>query len=240
MRRFLLALCALLLGACQSSASTTAITMDWSYMVGSNADEIWHTKANFYRQGQAAHGSSNGSAGFVGPKALKAKDYRWRVGKGRGLYNQPVPDLVEIEWVSFHDKKRYAIRLDLPADLAEQMRQVYRVKVGNEWRETRRDHIGLGLATGGYVEVFLMDSSPYLSPDILLARGLAHEVTDEEYDPSGLRDPLSSQFKNRWARFEAEFADAYQQYPIPSGMAWAPIMDAYRAAQPKTDQYPVK
>ena len=29
MRRFLLALCALLLGACQSSASTTAITMDW-------------------------------------------------------------------------------------------------------------------------------------------------------------------------------------------------------------------
>ncbi|WP_072670092.1 DUF2931 family protein [Vibrio injensis] len=235
MRRFLLALCALLLGACQSSASTTATSMDWSYMVGSNADKIWHTKANFYRQGQAAHGSSNGSAGFVGPKALKAKDYRWRVGKGRGLYNQPVPDLVEIEWVSFHDKKRYAIRLDLPADLAEQMRQVYRVKVGNEWRETRRDNISLGLATGGYVEVFLMDSSPYLSPDILLARGLAHEVTDYWYDETM---PLNRQYAID--EFWAEFADAYQQYPIPSGMAWAPIMDAYRAAQPKTDQYPVK
>ena len=237
MRRFLLALCALLLGACQSSASTTAITMDWSYMVGSNADEIWHTKANFYRQGQPVHGSRNGSSSQVVVRALRDKDYSWLVSGGRGLYNQPVPDSVEIEWVSFHDKKRYAIRLDLPADLAEQMRQVYRVKVGNEWRKTRRDNIGLGLATGGYVEVFLMDSSPYLSPDILLARGLAHEVTDDWYDQ---QYPLSEQYKNSWARFEAEFADAYQQYPIPSGMAWAPIMDAYRAAQPKTDQYPVK
>jgi len=236
MRRFLLALCALLLGACQSSASITITTtsMDWRYMVGSNADEIWHTKANFYRQGQPVHGSSNGSAGFVGPKALKAKDYRWRVGKGRRLYNQPVPDSVEIEWVSFHDKKRYAIRLDLPADLAEQMRS-YKVKVGKAWREVRRDNIALGLATGGYVEVYLRN--PHVTPDLLLARGLAHEVTDDWYDQ---QYPLSEQYKNSWARFEAEFADAYQQYPIPSGMAWAPIMDAYRAAQPKTDQYPVK
>ncbi|EKO3698643.1 DUF2931 family protein, partial [Vibrio metschnikovii] len=183
------------------------------------------------------HGSRNGSSSQVVVRALRDKDYSWLVSGGRGLYNQPVPDLVEIEWVSFHDKKRYAIHLDLPTDLAEQMRQVYRVKVGNEWRETRRDNIGLGLATGGYVEVFLMDSFAYLSPDILLARGLAHEVTDDWYDQ---QYPLSEQYKNSWARFEAEFSDAYQQYPIPSGMAWAPIMDTYRAAQPKTDQYPVR
>ncbi|MGL4777711.1 MAG: DUF2931 family protein, partial [Aeromonas veronii] len=31
-----------------------------------------------------------------------------------------------------------------------------------------------------------------------------------------------------------------KQYPVPNGMAWAPIMDAYRAAQPKTDITPVQ
>ncbi|MBC3618524.1 DUF2931 family protein [Vibrio metschnikovii] len=232
MRRFLLALCALLLGACQSSASTTTTSMDWRYMVGSNADKIWHTKANFYRQGQPVHGSRNGSSSQVVVRALRDKDYSWLVSGGRRLYNQPVPDSVEIEWVSFHDKKRYAIRLDLPADLAEQIRS-YKVKVGKEWREVRRDNIALGLATGGYVEVYLRN--PHVTPDLLLARGLAHEVTDYWYDETM---PLNRQYAID--EFWAEFADAYQQYPIPSGMAWAPIMDAYRAAQPKTDQYPVK
>ena len=230
--RYVLYALLLLLAGCGGDKAPT--TMDWRYMVGSNADEIWHTKANFYRQGQPVHGSRNGSSSQVVVRALRDKDYSWLVSGGRRLYNQPVPDSVEIEWVSFHDKKRYAIRLDLPADLAEQIRS-YKVKVGKEWREVRRDNIALGLATGGYVEVYLRN--PHVTPDLLLARGLAHEVTDDWYDQ---QYPLSEQYKNSWARFEAEFADAYQQYPIPSGMAWAPIMDAYRAAQPKTDQYPVK
>lgn len=39
---------------------------------------------------------------------------------------------------------------------------------------------------------------------------------------------------------EKAYGDAYQQYPSPCGMAWAPIMDAYRAApySPKQIQPP--
>ncbi len=100
-------------------------SMDWSYIVGSNADEIWHAKANFYREGSLIHGSSNGDAGYVGVEALQQKDYRWRIGGGRKLYNKPIPDKVDIEWISFHDKKRYGITLTLPQDLNTQLAQNY-------------------------------------------------------------------------------------------------------------------
>ena len=93
-------------------------------------------------------------------------------------------------------------------------------------------YVSYGLASGGYVEVFLRN--PKVTPDILLARGLATEVTDDTYDK---RVPLNKQYAID--EFWAKFGQAYQQYPTPTGMAWAPIMDAYRAAQPKTDTDPV-
>ena len=222
-------LMALGLMACQDNGPTS---MDWRYTVGSNADGIWHTKANFYREGKPVHGSANGASSRVDEKSLKERDYRWLVSGGRSGYNEPVPDKVVIEWVSYHDKKRYGITLDLPKDMAAQMARRYRVQVGDKWREEQRNNIALGLASGGYVEVFLRN--PKVTPDILLARGLATEVTDATYDK---RVPLNKQYAID--EFWAKFGQAYQQYPTPTGMAWAPIMDAYRAAQPKTDTDPV-
>lgn len=57
-------------------------TMDWRYMSGSNADEIWHSKANFYKEGKPIHGSGNGALRAVSAKSLKNKDYHWFVGGG--------------------------------------------------------------------------------------------------------------------------------------------------------------
>ena len=102
--------------------------MDWDYCVGSNADEIWHTRALFSREGMGSNESSNGVASLVDEERLKNKDYRWQVGKCQSFYGQPVPDKVEIEWVSYHDKKRYGITLDLPKDLGKQIAQLYRLK----------------------------------------------------------------------------------------------------------------
>ncbi|MFM4940577.1 DUF2931 family protein [Aeromonas enteropelogenes] len=230
MRWLILPLVALGLMACQDNGPTS---MDWRYTVGSNADGIWHTKANFYREGKPVHGSSNGAAVALSERSLKEQDYRWDVGAGRSGVDQPVPDKVVIEWVSYHDKKRYGITLDLPKDMGAQMARRYRVRVGDKWQEEQRNNIALGLASGGYVEVFLRN--PKVKPDILLARGLATEVVD----PYDLRYPLAKQFEKRWESFDNSFSKIYQQYPTPSGMAWAPIMDAYRVAQPKTDTDPV-
>ncbi|HHQ4530455.1 TPA: hypothetical protein ACSP1Y_004273 [Aeromonas hydrophila] len=58
MRWLILPLVALGLIACQDNGPTS---MDWRYTVGSNADGIWHTKANFYREGKPVHGSASGS-----------------------------------------------------------------------------------------------------------------------------------------------------------------------------------
>jgi len=221
-----------LVAACQA-APTGPKPLDWRHMVGTNADELWVTEVLFYRQGQLVDASTNGALRSVSANSLKEKDYRWSIGKGRRDIH-PAPDRVEVEWVSYHDKKRYRISLALPAELESMIAQRYRVNVGKEWREERRDNIGLGMAPGGYVEAFL--TSVRVTPDILLARGIAKEVTDDPYDQ---RYPLSSQFKNAWARFDKDYRDAYKQSPTPSGMAWAPIMDAYRAAQPKTDEQPI-
>lgn len=219
----------LMVGSTCRAASSPEM-MSWRYMSGSNADEIWHSKANFYKEGKPIHGSGNGVLRAVSAKSLKNKDYHWFVGGGRSLDNRAIPDKVDLEWVSYHDKKRYGITLALPKDLGAQMAQGYRVDGG----VAQRNIIGLGMAPGGYVEVFLTKYN--VKPDILLATGLANEVTDDYYD---LKVPLASQYQKRWASFDEKYHAAYQKYPIPSGMAWAPIMDAYRAKQPRTDLEPV-
>lgn len=229
MRRWLL-LPLLLLGLAGCNDNGPA-KMDWDYCVGSNADEIWHTRALFSREGMGSNESSNGVASLVDEERLKNKDYRWQVGKCQSFYGQPVPDKVEIEWVSYHDKKRYGITLDLPKDLGKQIAQLYRLK-GE--RTAQHNYVTLGLSPGGYVEVFLR--SPDQLPDVLVASGMAHEVTDDWYDK---KVPLDSQYQERWASFDKNFRPYYDKYPIPTGEAWAPIMDAYRAAQPKTDTDPV-
>ena len=131
--------------------------------------------------------------------------------------------------MSYHDKKRYGITLELPKDLGKQMAQRYRLK-GD--RIAQRNYIALGLAPGGYVEVFLESPDPL--PDVLIASGMAHEVTDDWYDK---KMPLNRQYGID--EFTEQFGTLYQKYPIPTGEAWVPIMDAYRAAQPKTDTDPV-
>lgn len=231
MRTLLLLLLLPLVTACQA-APTGPKQLDWRHMVGSNSDELWVTEVLFYRQGKLVDASTNGSAGFVGPKALKAKDYRWRIGKGRRDVH-PAPDKVEVEWISFHDKKRYRISLALPAELESMIVQPYRIKVKDEWREVRRDNIGLGMATGGYVEAFLTNAK--VKPDILLARGIAKEIQTSQ----DKENPVTKVYKEWFDDFDKAYGNAYKQYPTPSGMAWAPIMDAYRAAQPVTDVNPV-
>ncbi|MGL5469571.1 MAG: DUF2931 family protein, partial [Shewanella sp.] len=153
MRWIFLLLLLPLVTACQA-ASTPPQNLEWWHMVGSNADELWVTKVLFYRQGKLVDASTNGSAGFFGAEGLKEKDYRWSISKGSHT-TRPIPDRVELEWISFHDKKRYRISLALPAELESMIAQPYRIKVKDDWREERRDNIGLGMATGGYVEAFL-------------------------------------------------------------------------------------
>ncbi|MGL6631967.1 DUF2931 family protein [Aeromonas veronii] len=231
MRRILLLLLLPLVAACQAAPSGPK-QLDWRHMVGSNADEIWVTEVLFYRQGKLVDASTNGSSSRVDADSLRARDYRWLITAGRRDIH-PAPDRVEVEWISFHDKKRYRISLALPAALESMIAQPYRIKVRDEWREVRRDNIGLGMATGGYVEAFLTNAK--LKPDILLARGIAKEIQTSQ----DKENPVTKVYKEWFDDFDKAYGNAYKQYPVPSGMDWAPIMDAYRAAQPKTDTDPV-
>nr|WP_256353808.1 DUF2931 family protein [Aeromonas sp. sif2433] len=171
-----------------------------------------------------------GGAGGLLADRIKGQHYYWAGGGGLPTDGVPVPDKAVIEMVSSHDRKRYRIKVNLPADLEKQMRQAYLV----DGRYDRRNRLYFGLAPGGYFEVVLTGGGLQLSPDLLLTRGIAKEVTDDWYDKK-----VSVARQYGIDDFDKEYGALFKQYPVPLGMDWASIMDAYRAKQPKTDQEPV-
>jgi hypothetical protein len=200
---------------------------------GSNIDLTKNTKTEFYLGGKQVYADrlAGGGAGGLLADRIKAQRYYWAGGGGLPTDGVPIPDKAVIEMVSFHDRKRYRIKVDLPANLEQQMRQVYSV----EGRYDRRSWLYFGLAPGGYFEVLLKGDRLNVKPDILLARGIAEVVTDDWYDQ---RVPIARQYG--MDDFDKKYGALFKQFPVPSGMDWAPIMDAYRAAQPKTDINPVQ
>ncbi|MCA6952340.1 DUF2931 family protein [Pectobacterium polaris] len=228
-----------LLGLCFSLTACATepkiSNFSWRYGTGSNIDSFCTTKATFYHKGETVFSYPGGGCNAGAPyKSIIDKKYYWSGGGGLPTEGVPVPDEASIEMVSFYDRKRYRIRVHLPSDLAQQMKSVYQIKE----RTDRRNRLYFGLAPGGYYEVVLMGRGLGVSPDLLLARGIAEEVTDNWYDkkfPIGV-----SQYTVTLQNFDKEYGELFKQHPIPSGMDWAPIMDAYRANQPKTDQQPIK
>lgn len=204
----------------------------WRYGTGSNIDITTNTKAEFYRGGELVYADrlAGGGAGGLLADRIKGLRYYWAGGGGLPTDGVPVPDKAVIEMISFHDRKRYHIKVNLPADLEKQMRQAYLVN----GRYDRRNRLYFGLAPGGYFEVVLTGGGLQLSSDQLLIRGIAEEVTDDWYDK---KVPIARQYG--MDDFDKKYGELFKRHPIPLGMDWAPIMDAYRAKQPKTDIEPV-
>ena len=223
------ALLTTLLSACTGISAQQPL--EWRYGVGSNVDDIWASKAVFSRNGQVFHsdgGAGNYSAAF--DKNIIQKNYYWAGGAGWPTDGEPIPDRAVIEAVSFHDQKRYRIDVQLPKDLEQQMQKVYEVN----GKTDQRNRLYFGLAPGGYYEVLLKSKNLLVKPDILLSRGIAKEVTDDWYDK---KFSIDEQYGTD--KFLQEYGELLKKYPIPIGMEWAPIMDAYRAAQPRTDTHPL-
>lgn len=215
--------------ACSAPRSFSHV--EWDYGIGSNIDEIVTTKVEFYRNGKFVGGSQiGGGAPGVSVDRINNKSYYWAGGGGLPVNGVPVPDEARLEIVSFYDQKRYRILAQLPDDLSIKMQQRYQVSSYID----KRSWLYFGLAPGGYYEVVLKGDKLLVKPDILLARGIAEEVTDDWYDK---KVPIAEQYG--MDAFQKKYGKFYQQHPIPTGMEWAPIMDAYRAKQPKTDQHPI-
>jgi len=230
-KKFVLVTClSFSLNACAASSGFT-----WKYGTGSNIDITSNTRTEFYRDGKLVYADklAGGGAGGLLADRITGLHYYWAGGGGLPVEGVPVPDHARVEIVSLYDRKRYLISVDLPDDLAQQMQQRY--QVGE--RIDQRKWLYFGLAPGGYYEVSLFGDIKGVSPDVVLKRGIAKEVTDNWYDkkfPIGV-----SQYTVTLKNFDEKYGELYKKHPIPKGMEWAPIMDAYRAKQPKTDQHPI-
>ncbi|MCA6928745.1 DUF2931 family protein [Pectobacterium versatile] len=216
---------------CSTPYSMTRV--NWSYGTGSNIDITNNTRTEFYRDGKLVYADreAGGGAGGLLSDRITGKRYYWAGGGGLPTEGIVVPDKAVIEMVSFYDRRRYRITVNLPADLAQKMQQRY--QIGD--RTDQRNWLYFGLAPGGYYEVLLKGDKLLVKPDLLLARGIAEEVTDDWYDK---KVPVARQYGID--DFDKKYGELFKQHPIPLGMDWAPIMDAYRANQPKTDQQPIK
>lgn len=230
--KYIVALLGFYLSLMACAAPQSLPKFAWDYGTGSNIDLTKNTKTEFYLGGKQVYADrfAGGGAGGLLADRIKAQRYYWAGGSGLPTDDVPIPDKAVIEMVSFHDRKRYRIKVDLPANLEQQMRQVYSV----EGRYDRRSWLYFGLAPGGYFEVLLKGDRLNVKPDILLARGIAEVVTDDWYDQ---KVPIARQYG--MDDFDKKYGGLFKQYPVPNGMDWAPIMDAYRAAQPVTDVNPV-
>ncbi|WP_232484509.1 MULTISPECIES: DUF2931 family protein [Aeromonas] len=76
------------------------------------------------------------------------------------------------------------------------------IKVRDERCEVRRDNIGLGMATGGYVEAFL--TNPPGQPDIQLAKGIAKK-TQTSHDKE---NPFYKIYKEWFVDFDKAYCEA--------------------------------
>ncbi|WGL28119.1 DUF2931 family protein [Pectobacterium brasiliense] len=232
MFRYLIMVVGLCISLAACSSPNVRTPVNWRYGTGSNIDETWTTNVEFYRTGAFIGGYPGGGVGpGASVKRITEKRYYWAGGGGLPVEGMAVPDHAVVEMVSLYDRKRYRITVDLPENLAQQMQQRY--QVGE--RTDQRNWLYFGLAPGGYYEVLLQGDLLGVSPDLLLARGIAEEVTDDWYDK---KVPVARQYGID--DFDKEYGELFKQHPIPLGMDWAPIMDAYRTNQPKTDQHPVK
>ncbi|PSN05943.1 DUF2931 family protein [Siccibacter turicensis] len=232
MRRYFLLAAGMLLSLTACSDPLANSRIKWDYGTGSNIDITNNVRTEFYRDGKLIYVDrlSGGGAGGLLSDRIERRKYYWAGGGGVPVSNLAVPDKASIEIVSHYDKKRYRIVVNLPKDLEQQMRQRYRVAERTE----QCTWLYFGLAPGGYYEVLLFGGNEGVSPDKLLARGIATEVTDDWYDK---KVSVSEQYGLN--SFDEKYGELYKKHPIPTGMEWAPIMDAYRAKQPKTDQHPV-
>lgn len=217
------------------AATHKSSEFSWRYGAGSNIDITNNTKTEFFRDGEMIYADryAGGGAGGLLSERISERRYYWAGGGGLPTDGVPVPDKALIEMVSLFDRKRYRITVNLPTELEAQMRKSYRL---ND-RTVRRNLLYFGLAPGGYYEVILTGIGLGISPDLLIARGTASEVTDDWRDK---KIPISKQYDSTLADFEHKYSYLFKAYPVPKGMEWAPIMDAYRAKQPKTDQHPIK
>ncbi|WP_257622151.1 DUF2931 family protein [Aeromonas jandaei] len=180
---------------------------DWDYGTGSNIDLTKNTKTEFYLRGKQVYSDrlAGGGAGGLLADRIKTQRYYWAGGGGLPTDGIPIPDKAVIEMVSFHDRKRYRIKVDLPANLEQQMRQVYSV----EDRYDRRSWLYFGLAPGGYFEVLLKGDRLNVKPDILLTRGIAEVVTDDWYDQ---RVPIARQYG--MDDFDKKYGALFKQFPV--------------------------
>lgn len=101
----------------------------WVYGTGSNIDNIWTSKAEFYRDDRLVVGYPGGGGGpETSEKRIVQKRYYWSGGDGGPTTEPLYQSKAIVEMVSFHDKKTLSHQSrDPPADLEQRMRQEYMV-----------------------------------------------------------------------------------------------------------------
>ncbi|NNA58034.1 DUF2931 family protein [Pseudomonas koreensis] len=102
-----------------------------------------------------------GIASVQTPVGLKGKPAGWpeNPGRGKGRYvtGADLPRLIYVRWQSLAESQTYEAYIVIPESAREIMRKSEKAfcRFGGEWITESRDNMGIGLAPGGIVKVWL-------------------------------------------------------------------------------------
>ncbi|ELR67816.1 hypothetical protein C942_00123 [Photobacterium marinum] len=181
----------------------------WGYGFTAAADEVFNTEIRFVlpdNKTELRPLSVGISGAFLPNEIINGQFSYYGSGGARQTLKHPIKAYVE--WVSFVDKKRYGIWLNLPVNLGDLMdKDSYITQCGNGWQIDRS--LVFGVAPGGYIETYVGTGCE--ADRVILHRNIASEV-QTEYDKTV---PLASQFKNRFKAFDERNQAFIKKYSIP-------------------------
>ncbi len=198
---------------------------EWIYVIGSVGDFIFNEEILMYKNEDNIHAFSGGAeSGSI--LAYKLGDYYWSRGIYRRLYNHGLPNKAVIQWVSFADKERYRVSLNLPDNLEELMTKEYVCDYRKKGEKTYLYGLGIGVAPGGYAEayIFSLCRVEYL----VVSRALGKPYATK-YDVEVA--PLAKQYENSWRQFDKSHPNLYKDHPLPDPKDWQKLV------KPRYDLY---
>lgn len=218
-------LCIILSFVCWISGCRQESVDELDYALGSVGDFIFSEKIRFYKDDRLIHAFSGGaeSGNLI---SYKLGEYFWSRGIHRSLYNVPVPEKIVVQWVSFADKERYRVSLTLPGNLEELMAKEYVCDYRTKGKKTKLHRLGIGVAPGGYAEVYIF--SLCRVEYLVVSRALGKSYTTK-YDVEVAS--LAKQYENSWKTFEKNFPNLYQNHPLPDPKDWQKLV------KPRYDLY---
>lgn len=202
----------LLLAVCTQTHAQAKDKLPWFLGFGApDYMEVWIETADVVDiQERVFRRAGSGIASVQRPDDQKGNPAGWpdNPGSGKGKYvtGADLPRLIYVRWQSLAEPQTYEVYIVIPESAREIMRKPEKAycRFGSEWITESRDNMGIGLAPGGIVKVWL-GGACLKSVEIARVQGTINPKGPYEGKSGGKHRPLSDASKTYIEKFGIPF-----------------------------------